>query len=94
MSRLATAVQDGGDRIACGAVFITHLMPKSIADRRAGRFSRSIMSYNAVRELYSEWFSGPVQQIKGPLMEGTLEASERHARVLFEWAQSATTERP
>ena len=93
MSRLAAAVKDGGDRIACGAVFITHLMPKSIADRRAGRFSRNIMSYNAVRELYSEWFSGPVQQMKGPLVEGTLEASERHARVLFEWVQSVTTEK-
>ena len=92
MYRLAAAVKDGKDRIACGAVFITHLMPKSIADRRAARFSREIMSYSAVREFYSKWFSGPVQQMKGPLVEGTLVASERHARLLFEWAQSVTTE--
>ena len=91
MSQLAGAVKDRGNRIACGAVFITHLMPESMADRRAARFNRNLMSYDAVREFYPEWFSGPVRQITGPLVEGTLEASERHALALFKWTQSMTT---
>lgn len=88
MARLAVAARDNGGTIPRGAVFITHLMPEPMADRRAQRFIQSVTSYNAVREFHPGWFSGPVKKMLGPLVEGTLEAAEVHARTLFDWVHA------
>ena len=89
MSRLATAAKKSGGPIPRGAIFITHIMPEPMASRRAERFIQSVKGYNAVGDLHPGWFSGPVQKILGPLVDGTLEAAEARAGELFEWVSSA-----
>jgi len=70
--------------IPLGIVFVTHSMKKETAQFWGKRFHKLLERGIAIAEVYPEWLSGRVIDIKGPLEDGTIEEFMHIARQILD----------
>lgn len=68
------------------ALFITHGLPLSWADRWGRRLLKKLRRSGVAERYYGDWLSGRVTNPEGPLEEGTEVAFREHATALLEAA--------
>ena len=68
------------------ALFMTHGLPLSWADRWGRRLLKKLRRSGAAERFYDDWLSGRVTGTEGPLEEGTEDHFREHAKTLLEAA--------
>ncbi len=83
--RFGKSLAQEGVTVPRGAVFLSHAMPQKMVAGRGRRLRRLMERSGGVERMYPGWFSARVQQISGPLFEGTVAAARERAAALLEW---------
>ena len=90
VSRLGKEMQRRRAKIPYAAVFFTHMMPDAMLEGRVLRLQGLLSRSGGIGEVYTEWLSGQVKAIPGPLVEGALEQAAAFAAKLHDWVQPKT----
>lgn len=78
------AARRAGITVACGAVFVTHGLPRDKVAWWAERFRRRMSRCTTIRHVHPDWVSGRVTAMAGPLADDVPAEIERHARLMAE----------
>lgn len=86
LRRFAKAFGAGSRKPDFAALFVTHGLPLSWADRWGRRLLKKLQRSGAAERYHRDWLSGRVTSPEGPLEEGTEDHFREHARALLEAA--------
>ncbi|TFG00522.1 MAG: flavodoxin family protein [Promethearchaeota archaeon] len=82
-------VRTANEKVLVGAVFVTHGLPKKWMKFQGNRFYRIFKRGNIFNKVYQEWLSGRVEEVEGPLVEGTIEKTKQTAKELLELSKKS-----
>ncbi|NHJ47523.1 MAG: hypothetical protein FK733_07035 [Asgard group archaeon] len=77
---LKTALKNSNKTVKYGICFMTHIMPLKMVKNRGTRFIDLVKKDNLIENVFPEWISGRVVDMKGPFEDGVLEAAEQKSK--------------
>lgn len=85
ISSLHKNLKNSNYKIPYGAVFLTHCMEREQINEKCTKFKDLLGEGDYITQIFPEWISGKLKEVKGPFADGSIEEIENSVKKLLEW---------